>query len=309
MQPVDRLDGGRGIEERGIGQRPLGHVDQHSHAVRDILVEGSFEAEEHRVGCLVGIDATRVALDAEQRSTGRDERAERRHHHEGAVGRFGHGDEIVVAYCRHHARNRSHDDVRRGDIHADAVRINAIEQLSSVVADELDESRDPQRSADVMDVQHEHDDAHDHQQVRHDDGEPGHCPAVFEPNFSQGQHRMHERGDEQADCDLAGFVAQDPLHDAGRELAHGELYDHHRDREDERSQRDHRGGDRGQDRHRGIRSTGERLGDELEVVGLVDPDRPERQDRAQQDADDRYEPQARPDVAEEPVHSHYRALP
>ena len=47
MQPVDGLHGGRRVEEGRVGERTLGHVDEHPHAVGDVLVERAFEAEQH----------------------------------------------------------------------------------------------------------------------------------------------------------------------------------------------------------------------------------------------------------------------
>jgi hypothetical protein len=61
---------------------------------------------------------------------------------------------------------------------------------------------------------------------------------------------MHERGDEEPDGELAGLIAEDPLHDPGRELPHRQLNDNHRDGEHERRGAHHRDRDRRQDRRR-----------------------------------------------------------
>ena len=92
--------------------------------------------------------------------------------------------------------------------------IDPVEQLAGIRADELDQRRHAQRTTDVVDVQHEHDHADHHEEIGDDDGEARHRAAILEPHFAQGEHRMNERGDEQADRDLARLVAQDRLDDA-----------------------------------------------------------------------------------------------
>ena len=48
-------------------------------------------------------------------------------------------------------------------------------------------------------------------------------------HLAHGKHGMNEGRDEDADGQLARLVAKKVLHDARRELAHGQLHHHHRD--------------------------------------------------------------------------------
>jgi len=43
VQPVERLDGGRRVEERRVGERSLGDVDEQPQPVGDVLVEGALQ--------------------------------------------------------------------------------------------------------------------------------------------------------------------------------------------------------------------------------------------------------------------------
>ena len=71
-----------------------------------------------------------------------------------------------------------------------------------------------ERSTDVVDVEHEDDDADDDEQVRDHDREAGYRSSVLEHHFAQREHGVDECGDEESDRDLARLVAQDRLHDA-----------------------------------------------------------------------------------------------
>ena len=72
-----------------------------------------------------------------------------------------------------------------------------------------------ERPTDVVDVEHEDDDADDDEQVRDHDREAGYGSSVLEHHFAQREHGVDERGDEESDRDLARLVAQDRLHDPG----------------------------------------------------------------------------------------------
>ena len=120
-------------------------------------------------------------------------------------------------------------------------------------------------------------------------------------DFADRQQRMHESGDEQADGELTGPVPQETLNDPGRELAHGELYDHQHDRQHEYRQVHHRSGHRRQDRHRRLRPSDQRWGQESIVVCPVERDRGEGEADPHQDTEDRDQPQARRDVLVELV--------
>ena len=77
-----------------------------------------------------------------------------------------------------------------------------------------------------------------------------------------------------------GFVPQNALHDAGRKLTHGQLDDDHGDRENERGQAHHRGGDGRRNVSRGIRTADDARGKRLVVEVAVDSDCPERKSRS-----------------------------
>ena len=121
---------------------------------------------------------------------------------------------------------------------------------------------------------------------------PGTWPPSSNRDLPHRQHRVGERRHEQADRELAGAVPQEGLHDARRELPHGQLDHHHRDRQHQGRQRDHRDGDRRQDPERRVRPSREPPGDQLEVRGTVDPHRHDRDHHARQHAHHRDEPQA-----------------
>ena len=64
---------------------------------------------------------------------------------------------------------------------------------------------------------------------------PARCRSCLaDTHVAHREHGVGERRDEHADRELARPVAQDRLHDPRRELAHRELDDDHRDRQDER---------------------------------------------------------------------------
>ena len=73
VQAVDGLYCCGRVEERRVCEGPLGHVDEHAHAVRNIFVERSLEPEHHARGDIVLVDACRVARHAKQRRPGRHE--------------------------------------------------------------------------------------------------------------------------------------------------------------------------------------------------------------------------------------------
>jgi hypothetical protein len=100
------------------------------------------------------------------------------------------------------------------------------------------------------------------------------------------------------------LVPQDALHDARRKLTHGELDDDHRDREHERGQTHHRGGDGRKDVSRSIRTANEASGKRLVVEVAVDSDRPEGESRPGKYAEHWHEPEARFEVDEQLGASH-----
>ena len=178
-----------------------------------------------------------------------------------------------------------------------------------VRADELDERRDPERPADVMDVEHEYHHAEHDQHVRDNDRQSWHRRSISEANFAEREHRVHEGGDEESHRDLARLVTDERLHDSGRELTHRELHDHHRDRQDQCGQRHHRRCDRGQDLEGGVWSAGQRARYQVEVGCAVGRDGQEGERGAQEHAHHRDKPEARRDLLDNATTSHLVALP
>ena len=54
MEPIDRLHGGRRIEERRVRERPLCDVDEHAQAVGHVLLERPLETQDDVVGDVLG---------------------------------------------------------------------------------------------------------------------------------------------------------------------------------------------------------------------------------------------------------------
>ena len=95
-----------------------------------------------------------------------------------------------------------------------------IQKSPSVVADQLDQRRHTQRSPDVVDVQHQHGDADQHEHVRNADRDSGHLSLALELHLTHRQHGVGERGDEQPDRQLTWPIPKERLHDPWRKLAH-----------------------------------------------------------------------------------------
>ena len=70
-------------------------------------------------------------------------------------------DEIVAADRGDDSRFRRTDDVGIGRFRIHALAVDLVEELTRVCADELDEGGHAERSTDVVDVEHEDDDADD----------------------------------------------------------------------------------------------------------------------------------------------------
>ncbi len=176
--------------------------------------------------------------------------------------------------------------------------IDLVQQPSGLASDELDQGRDAEGPADVVHVEDQDHDARHHHDEGHDDRQTWHGVAV-DVDLAEREDRVGERCHEQADGDLAWLVLQERLHDARRELTHRELYDDHRDGEDEGGKAHHRQRDGRQDRNGYLRSAGPLSRDHLIVAGPIDGERDDGQQDAAQHARDRYEPQARPNMVEE----------
>ena len=147
-----------------------------------------------------------------------------------------------------------------------------------------------------MDVDDQHGDTGQDEQVADGDSDSRYLAIAFEPHFSHRHHGVGERRHKQTDRELAGAVAEERLHDPRRELPHRQLHDDHRDGEDEGRQRHHRHGDRRQDAHGGIRPPSQPSRDEVEIQGAIDSEGRHRDDEAAQHAQHRNEPQARADA-------------
>ena len=124
------------------------------------------------------------------------------------------------------------------------------------------------------------------------------CAVAVDRHLAEGEDGVDKGRDEETDRELARLVSQNALHDARRELTHGELDDDHRDRENERGQAHHRGSDRRKDVSRRIRTADEAVGKRLVVEVAVDCNCRERESRPGEHAEHRYEPEARLEVDE-----------
>jgi hypothetical protein len=95
--------------------------------------------------------------------------------------------------------------------------VPAVDELPRVVTDEFDQRRYAQRLADVVHVHHQCGDACEHEKIRRRDGDARNLPCAVAPvqNLADRQHGVHEGRDEEPDCELAGLVAKNPLHDPG----------------------------------------------------------------------------------------------
>ena len=110
---------------------------------------------------------------------------------------------------------------------------------------------------------------------RRHDRDAGHVAraVAVDRHLAEREDGVDERRDEESDRELARLVPQDALHDARRELAHRELDDDHRDREDERGQAHHRGGDGRKDVGRSVRPADDARRQRVVVEVAVDSDR------------------------------------
>ena len=174
MQAVDRLHGGRRIEERRVRERPLGDVDEHAEAVGDVLVERPLEPQDDVVGDVLGEAGRRSpSVHAQERRPGRHELAERGHELERAVRVARALDELIEVDVADDARHRrgDHGALVRRRLGVGRLGIEGVELRARVLADELDQRRHAQRAADVVHVQDEHRDRDQHEQERDHDGE------------------------------------------------------------------------------------------------------------------------------------------
>ena len=207
MQAIDRLHGRRGIEKGRLGQRSFSDVDEHPESVGDVFVEGPLQAERDAVDGGFTIQAIHMPLDVEQRRSSRYETADGRHDAHEAIGCHCHRDErIAVDRCDH--AGRGGENGRRWNVvEGQRVRVLRIEQTSRVVADQFDERRHPEGPPDVVDVQDQHRNAHDHQDIGHADGDARNLALTVGLDLTHRQHRVGERRHEQADRQLTRSIA------------------------------------------------------------------------------------------------------
>jgi hypothetical protein len=109
-------------------------------------------------------------------------------------------------------------------------RIAAIDLRAGLVADEIDEPRDPQRLAGVVDEEHESGEAGERHQVADEDGE-ARDRAGLVVDLAEAEDGEDEGGEEQTDGGLVAPVLEQGAHDPGRELPHGQLHRHERHRQ------------------------------------------------------------------------------
>ena len=156
-----------GILEGGVGERALGDVDEETDAVGDVLIERRLQADDQRPAHRVLVHGSGCSVDSEEGAAGGHELAEGRNELEQAVRTSPFLDELLVADPCDHARlGRAHDrnTVRFRLERRPLVRVTAIEKRPRLVTDELDQRRDAERLADVVDVDHEHGDADENEE-------------------------------------------------------------------------------------------------------------------------------------------------
>ena len=183
MEPVDGLHRGGRIEERGVGQGALGDVDQQPEPVGGVLVEGPLQAEHDRPGSGGSVEARvgspSIAKSVAPAGTNSPSAGRRTRQQSASRAML---DELVVADvgdARRSAERRSRR--RRLGPRRPALGVLLVEQPAGVRADQLDQRRHPERLADVVHVDDQHDDADHHQHEGHHDREaraPGPRPRT-----------------------------------------------------------------------------------------------------------------------------------
>ena len=243
-------------------------------------------------------------MDPEKGAARGNELAEGRDELQQAVRTSSFLDKLLVADPRDHpGLPRSHDG-KRVQLRVESrplVRISPVEKRARLVADEFDERRNAECLADVVYVHDEDRDAHENEDERRYERDAWHVAraVAVDGHLAEREDGVDEGRDEETDRELARLVPQNALHDARRKLTHGELDDDHRDRENERGQAHHRGGDGRKDVSRGIRTADEASGKRLVVEVAVDSDRRERESRPGEYAEHGHEPEARLEVDEQ----------
>lgn len=113
--------------------------------------------------------------DVEQRCVGADEVTHRRNQPQGAVGGCGGRDQArhIDADDDTLFRGRDHQRVQVG-ANGGVGGVGAVQLLVQVVPDQVDEPGNPQGLTGVVHVQHQRDDASQHEQVREQHRQPGH---------------------------------------------------------------------------------------------------------------------------------------
>ena len=304
VQSVDRLHSGGGVLKRRVSQRAFRDVDKESNAVGDVLIERRFQAEDQSFVQSILVHSSGLPVHTEERAVRGNELAEGRDKLQQAVRTSSFLDEPLVADPRDHPGLPRAHDRKRVLLSVESrslVRISPVEKRARLVADEFDERRDAECLADVVHVYDEDCDAHENEYESRYDRDAWHVAraVAVDGHLAEREDGVDESRDEEADRELARLVPKNALHDAGRKLTHGELDDDHRDRENERGQAHHRGGDGRKDVGRGIRTPDEAGGKRLVVEVAVDSDRSERESHPGEYAEHWHEPQARLEVDEQ----------
>ena len=215
---------------------------------------------------------------AEKGAARRNELAEGRDELQQAVRTSSFLDKLLVADPRDHPGLPRSDDGKRVQLRVESrplVRISPVEKRARLVANEFDERGNSECLADVVHVDDEDRDAQENENKRRYERDAWHVAGAVavDGHLAEREDGVDEGRDEETDRELARLVPQNALHDARRKLTHGELDDDHRDRENERGQAHHRGGDRRKDVSRGVRTADEPVRKRLVVEVAVDSDR------------------------------------
>ena len=116
-------------------------------------------------------------------------------------------------------------------------RIQPVELLAAVVADEVDQPAGPKQSAGVLHEEEKAGDARQHEDTGDDDREARDHAAALIVDLPEHEQGVDEGGPEQPDGQLAAPVVEQCRHDARRELAHGQLHRYGGDRQHQAAER------------------------------------------------------------------------
>ena len=152
-------------------------VDQQPQPVRGVSIERPFETQHDSLVDLALVEVDRLPVHVEQRRPGRDELTECGEQFEDAARPWlrppdAGADTVTTPDCGARSRCRPSSGA------SSVVRVDVVQELAGLLADELDQAGHPQRLPDVMHVDHHYRDADDDQDERGEHGGPGHVAGA-----------------------------------------------------------------------------------------------------------------------------------